>query len=61
MHGLHTKLIYSTLFYKSPKNCGYYVYAQTVCSRPLLGEEGPGNEARNYLHVASDQVETKCE
>ena len=29
--------------------------------RPLLGEEGPGNEARNYLHVASDQVETKCE
>ena len=37
------------------------MYAQTVCTRPLLGEEGPGNEARNYLHVASDQVETKCE
>ena len=31
-----------------------------VCTRPLLGE-GPGNEATNYLHVASDQVETKCE
>ena len=37
------------------------MYAQTVCTSPLLGEEGPGNEARNYLHVASDQVETKCE
>ena len=37
------------------------MYVQTVCTRPLLGEEGPGNKARNYLHVASDQVETKCE
>ena len=37
------------------------MYVQTVCTRPLLGEEGPGNEARNYLHVASDQVEAKCE
>ena len=34
-----------TLFYESPKNWGYYVHAQTVCTRPLLGGEGPGNEA----------------
>ena len=37
------------------------MYAQTVCTKPLLGEEGPGKEPMNYLHVASDQVETKCE
>ena len=47
-----------TLFYKSPKNWGYYAHAQTV-SRPLFREEGPGDKARNNL--ASDQVETKCE
>ena len=27
------------------------MYVQTVCTRPLLGEECPGNETRNYLHV----------
>ena len=27
------------LFYESPKNWGYYVHAQTVCTRPLLGRE----------------------
>ena len=37
------------------------MYAQTICTTLLLGEEGPGKEPRNYLHVASDQVETKCE
>ena len=26
-----------TLFYESPKNWGYNVDAQTVCTRPLLG------------------------
>ena len=34
-----------TLFYESPKNWGYYAHAQTVCTRPLLGGEGPGDEA----------------
>ena len=33
------------------------MYAYIVCIWPLLGEEGPGNEARNYIHVASDHVE----
>ena len=33
------------LFYESPKNWGYYVHAQTVCTKPLLGGEGPGDEA----------------
>ena len=35
-----------TLFYESPKNLGYYAHAQTVCTRPLLGGEGPGDEAK---------------
>ena len=34
-----------TLFYESPKNWGYYAHAQTVCTRPLLGGKGPGDEA----------------
>ena len=43
-----------TLFYESPKNWGYYVHTQTVCTRLLLGGgggggggggEGPENEA----------------
>ena len=34
-----------TIFYESPKNWGYYAHAQTVCTRPLLRGEGPGNEA----------------
>ena len=33
------------LFYESPKNWGYYMHVQTVCTRPLLGGEGPGDEA----------------
>ena len=24
---------------------GYFAHAQTVCTRPLLREEGPGDEA----------------
>ena len=36
------------LFYESPKNWGYYVHAQTVCTRPLLRGEGPGDEAIVY-------------
>ena len=27
------------------KNWGYYMHAQTACTRPLLGGEGPGDEA----------------
>ena len=34
-----------TLFYESPKNWGYYVNVLTVCTRPLLGGEGLGDEA----------------
>jgi len=34
-----------TLFYESPNNWGYYVHVKTVCTRPLLGEEGLGDEA----------------
>ena len=40
-----------TLFYESPKNRGYYADAQTVCTRPLLGEEGPGDEASPVLYM----------
>ena len=35
------------LFYESPKIWGYYAHAQTVCTRPLLGGGGPGDEANN--------------
>ena len=35
------------LFYESPKNWGYYVHTQTVCTRPLLRGEGPVDEAKN--------------
>ena len=28
-----------TLFYESPKNWGYYVHVQMVCTRSLLGGE----------------------
>ena len=35
-----------SLFYESPQNWGYYAHAQTVCTRPLLGGEGPGDKAR---------------
>ena len=49
-----------TLFYESPKNGGYYMHAQTVCTRPLLGGggggEGPGNEA---MHVMAWSWSTK--
>ena len=31
-----------TLFYISPKNWGYYVRVQTVCTRLLLGVRGEG-------------------
>ena len=34
-----------TLFYESPTNWGYYAHVQTVCTRPLLGGEEPGDEA----------------
>ena len=34
-----------TLFYDAPKNWGYYVHAQTLCTRSLLGGKGPGDEA----------------
>ena len=36
-----------TLFYESPKNWGYYVHAQTVCTR-----EG-GAWGRGYLHTST--------
>ena len=47
MHVSYTHQMYSkySLFYESPKNWRYYVHAQTVCTRPLLGGEGPGDEA----------------
>ena len=35
-----------TLFYESPKNWGYDTHAQTVCTRPLLKGEGPGDKAK---------------
>ena len=45
-----------TLLYESPKNWGYYVHAQTVCTRPLLGKgggggEGPGDEAISSIEA----------
>ena len=39
---MHNKYM---LFYESPKNWGYYVHAQTVCTKPLLRGGGPGDEA----------------
>ena len=44
------------LFYESPKTGDIYAHAQTVCTRPLLGEEGPGNEAKNKF----DSYMTSC-
>ena len=35
-----------TLFDEPPKNWGHYAHAQTVCTRPFLGGEGPGDKAR---------------
>ena len=37
-----------TLFYESPKNGGY-LHPCAVCTKPLLGGEGSGNEAS--VHV----------
>ena len=42
-----------TLFYKSPKNWGYYAHAQTVCTRPLLEGKGAGDDAS--VHVNQSQ------
>ena len=51
-----------TLFYKSPKNWGYYAYAQTVCTRPLLRGERPGDEANNnsITHSQSETQTMSC-
>ena len=55
-----------TLFYESSKNWGYCVHAQTVCTRPLLGGEGPGDEARikpdKIIHSPKQQCQltAKC-
>ena len=46
-----------TLFYESPKNWGYYVHAQTVCTRPLLG--GGGAWERGYL-VLQGRTHLNC-
>ena len=35
-----------TILYESPTNCGYYVHAQTVCTRPLFGGRGLGTRLR---------------
>ena len=54
MHSSYTQLMYGkyTLFYKSLKNWGYYAHAHTVCTRPLLKGEGPGDEAKKrYEHI----------
>ena len=37
-----------SLFYKSHKNLGYYMHAQTVSTRPLFGGEWPGDEASKF-------------
>ena len=44
-----------TLFYEVPKNWGYYAHTQTLCTRPLLGGKGPGDEANkcNAKHFTS--------
>ena len=54
----HAQLIYITkytLFYKSPKNWDYYAHAQTVCTRPLLRGEGPGNKL--LVSLAEDHLQ----
>ena len=47
MHGSCMYLMYSQylLFYEPPKNWRYYMHTQTVCTRPLLRGEGPGDKA----------------
>ena len=37
---------------ESPKNWGYYKHVQTVRTRPLLGGEGPGDEACGLLTMS---------
>ena len=39
-------------YFTNPLKTGdIYVHAQTVCTRPLLGGEGPGNEANSYYYL----------
>ena len=38
---------YVLRYFTNPLKTGdIYAHAQTVCTRPLLGGEGPGNEAK---------------
>ena len=47
-----------TVFYKSPKNWGYYAHVQTVCTRPLLrGGKGPGYEANTRYACMGSMVQ----
>ena len=47
VHSSYMQLMYGkyTLFYEFPQNWGCYTHAQTVCTRPILGGEGPVDEA----------------
>ena len=41
----------------------YFVHAQTVCTSPLLGGEGPGDEAREpgrQGYILMEQLEVQC-
>ena len=38
----------------------YFVHAQTVCTRHLLGGEGPGNEARKHHVIDHHGVNNVC-
>ena len=40
-------------YFSDMLNWGYFVHVQTVCTRPLLGREGPGDEARGNLNLAN--------
>ena len=53
MYGKYMLLV----FYESHKNWEYYAHAQTVCTRPLLGGEGPGDEA---IDVSSIEAHNLC-
>ena len=43
-------------FYGKRTEC--FAHAQTVCTRPLLAEEGPGNEAKVLLTLLTSSDDT---
>ena len=52
--GYTTECTVSIRYFTNPLKTGdIYLHAQTVCTRPLLGGEGPGDEAGLYVYLAT--------